>query len=98
MEVTFEDNARRYGALEGEATTVKGTSHPRASILLVDDDVELGELMQEFFDRHGLQFETIHDSRRGLARALNGDHDLILLDVMMPGINGFELLRQVRRR
>jgi two-component system response regulator CpxR len=68
------------------------------SILLVDDDVELCELMQEFFSRHGIELETIHDGRRGLGRALNGRHDLLLLDVMLPGLEGFELLRLVRRQ
>jgi len=70
----------------------------RTSVLLIDDDIELGDLMQEFFEQRGLQLECIRDSRRGLARALNGEHDLILVDVMLPGLNGFEVLRQVRRR
>jgi two-component system response regulator CpxR len=45
-----------------------------------------------------MRLEAVFDGRRGLARALAGGHDLILLDVMMPGLDGFELLRQVRRR
>ena len=69
-----------------------------ASILLIDDDLELGDLMQEFFEQRGLQLECVRDSRRGLARALNGDHDLLLVDVMLPGLDGFEVLRQIRRR
>jgi two-component system response regulator CpxR len=68
------------------------------SILLIDDDVELCELMQRFFTRRGMRLESVHDGRRGLARALRGDHDLLLLDVMMPGLDGFELLRLVRRQ
>jgi two-component system response regulator CpxR len=77
------------GSMPGQAAT---------SILLVDDDVELGELMQEFFGRRGIRLEVVADGRRGLARALGGGHDLILLDVMMPGLDGFELLRLVRRQ
>jgi two-component system, OmpR family, response regulator CpxR len=69
-----------------------------ASILLADDDVELCELLREFFARRGVRLETVHDGRRGLARAVSGDHDLLLLDVMMPGLDGFELLRLVRRQ
>jgi two-component system response regulator CpxR len=69
-----------------------------ASILLVDDDVELCELLQEFFVRRNIRLETVNDGRRGLARALGGEHDLLLLDVMMPGLDGFELLRLVRRQ
>ena len=68
------------------------------SILLVDDDIELCELLQEFFARGEIRLETVHDGRRGLARALNGGHDLLLLDVMMPGLDGFEVLRLVRRQ
>ncbi len=54
--------------------------------------------MQEFFEQRGLHLECVRDSRRGLARALNSEHDLLLVDVMLPGLDGFELLRQVRRR
>lgn len=68
------------------------------SILLVDDDVELCELLHDFFARRNIQLETAHDGRRGLARALGGGHDLLLLDVMMPGLDGFDLLRLVRRQ
>jgi two-component system response regulator CpxR len=75
-----------------------GVTTPGVFILLVDDDVELCELMREFFEQHGMRLEAVHDGRRGLAQALHGGHDLILLDVMMPGLDGIELLRQVRRR
>ncbi len=43
------------------------------SILLIDDDVELCDLMQKFFSRHGISVEVVHNSQRGLARALAGD-------------------------
>jgi two-component system response regulator CpxR len=68
------------------------------SILLIEDDVELCDLMCEFFASRGIAVEAIHDGRLGLVRALSESHDLILLDVMLPGLEGFELLRQVRRR
>jgi DNA-binding response OmpR family regulator len=68
------------------------------SVLLIDDDTELCELMQEFFAARGIRLEAIHDGRRGLAQAFRLAYDLILLDVMLPGLDGFELLRQVRRR
>jgi two-component system response regulator CpxR len=76
----------------------RGASPAGVSILLIDDDVELCELMREFFEQHSIQLDVVHDGRRGLAQALHGGYDLILLDVMMPGLDGIELLRQVRRR
>lgn len=68
------------------------------SVLLIEGDVELCERMREFFAARGIGIEAIHDGRRGLAQAFAGDYDLILLDVMLPGLDGFEILRQVRRR
>ena len=66
--------------------------------MLVDDDVELGELLGKFLGQRGIRLEVVHDGPRGLARALAGEHDLLLLDVMLPGLDGFELLRLVRRQ
>jgi two-component system, OmpR family, response regulator CpxR len=77
---------------------VEAVTEPGVSILLVDDDVELCELLQEFFDRRGLRLEAVHDGRRGLTRGLGGGHDLVLLDVMMPDLDGFEVLRLLRRQ
>lgn len=70
----------------------------RLLALLVDDDIELGELLQDALGEHGIRVELAHDGRLGLARALSGEHDLLLLDVMLPGFDGFELLRLVRRQ
>jgi two-component system, OmpR family, response regulator CpxR len=79
-----------------EAT--KEFADPRPSILLVDDDMELCELLRELFTQRNLRLETVNDGRKGLARALSGGHDLLLVDVMMPEIDGFELLRLVRKQ
>jgi two-component system response regulator CpxR len=68
------------------------------SILLVDDDAELGSLMAEFFRQHDIALTTEQDSRRGLAKALDDGFDLVILDVMMLGLDGFEILHQIRRR
>jgi two-component system response regulator CpxR len=67
-------------------------------VLLVDDDAELCALMAAFFSQRGLQMEAVHDGPRGLSRAVDGGFDLVLLDVMLPGLDGFEVLRQLRRR
>jgi len=68
------------------------------SILLIDDDVELCGLMKQFFARHEMLVEIAHSSQRGLARALEGGHDLVLMDVMMPDMDGFALLEQLREQ
>lgn len=67
-------------------------------ILLIDDDAELCELLGEFFAGHGVRAETAGDGVTGLRRALSGEHDLVLLDVMMPDLDGFEVLRMIRRQ
>ena len=78
---------------EKTETTLLGVS-----LLMVDDDAELCELMSEFFARRGIKLDVANDGRKGLARALHGNYDLVLLDVMMPGLDGFELLRLLRRQ
>ncbi len=68
------------------------------SILIIEDDTELCALMKDFLVPHGFRIESAHDGGRGLARALGGEFNLIILDVMLPVLNGFELLRQIRKR
>jgi two-component system response regulator CpxR len=65
-------------------------------ILIIDDDVELCSLVGEYLASEGFETEAEHDGERGLARASHGDYALIVLDVMLPGINGFEVLRRLR--
>jgi two-component system response regulator CpxR len=68
------------------------------SLLLVDDDTELCQMVAAFFRREGFTVEAVHDGRAGMARALSGDFDLVILDVMLPVLSGLEVLEQVRRR
>jgi two-component system response regulator CpxR len=101
--ILTDDAETPDASLQGQAMgtrreTRKDAAEPGPAILLIDDDVELCELMQEFFARRGMQLEAVHDGRRGLSRALGGTHDLLLIDVMMPGLDGFELLRLLRRQ
>jgi two-component system response regulator CpxR len=65
-------------------------------ILVIDDDAELASLLGEFLKREGFETDFAHDGRAGLERALRGGFDLVVLDVMLPGIDGFEVLRRLR--
>lgn len=66
-------------------------------ILIVDDDVELCEMLSERLQQDDFVTEFVHDGTRGLERALSGDHGLVVLDLMLPGMSGIELLRQLRQ-
>jgi DNA-binding response OmpR family regulator len=65
-------------------------------ILLVDDDVELCEILTEYFSAEGFDVESAHDGIRGLARARSGEHALMILDLLLPGMRGLDLLKQLR--
>jgi two-component system response regulator CpxR len=65
-------------------------------ILVIDDDVELCSLVAEYLGPEGFQIEAVYDGNRGLDRALSGEHLLVVLDVMLPGVNGFDVLRRIR--
>ena len=65
-------------------------------ILLIDDDAELCSLLVEFLTREGFSIECEHEGKRGLERVLHGAFDLIVLDVMLPGLDGFGILRRLR--
>ncbi|MFB3916191.1 MAG: response regulator transcription factor [Terriglobales bacterium] len=65
-------------------------------LLIVDDDVELCELVKEYLEPEGYEVEAVHEGELGLQRALSGVHALIVLDVMLPGMSGLELLRKLR--
>ncbi len=65
-------------------------------LLVIDDDVELCALMQEFLQREGFAVDCAHEGHAGLELAQKGGHDLIVLDVMLPGLDGFEILKRLR--
>lgn len=70
------------------------TSH----ILLIDDDRDLAELLGEYLDAEGYRLSAAYSGEDGIEQLARDDYDLILLDVMMPGIDGFETLKQIRSR
>lgn len=82
-----------------EMKQMEGTEKQRQlSLLLVDDDVELCAMMREFFTQEGHHLDCAYNGREGLTAALNGAYDLVILDVMLPVVDGLELLQRLRRR
>ena len=77
--------------------TVPG-QRPTRRLLVIDDDVELCTLVAEFLRREDFDTEFVHDGFSGLKAALEGNHEAIILDIMLPGLDGFEVLRRIRER
>ena len=65
-------------------------------VLLIDDDVELCELLAQYLETEGFDIEVVHDGLCGVEQALAGQHSLVVLDVMLPGMPGFDVLRRIR--
>src|SRR5512147_711146 len=65
-------------------------------VFVVDDDVELCGLIREYLEPQGFEVEAVHDGEAGLARARSGDSNIVVLDIMMPKMNGLDMLRQLR--
>jgi len=65
-------------------------------ILVIDDDVELCHLVAEYLQAEGFGVESVHDGESGLKKATTSEYLLAVLDVMLPGLNGFEVLRRIR--
>ncbi|MFC1681597.1 response regulator transcription factor, partial [Pseudomonadota bacterium] len=67
------------------------------TILVIDDDVKLCELLREYLARFGYEVSSAHDSDSGLARTRSDRPELVVLDVMIPKVDGFEVLREIRK-
>jgi DNA-binding response OmpR family regulator len=65
-------------------------------ILIIDDDEELCELVSEYLGVEGFEVDCVNDGESGLNAALSGEHDMAILDVMLPKMNGFDVLRNLR--
>jgi two-component system response regulator CpxR len=67
------------------------------SVLIIDDDVKLCTMLREYLARHQIDLEIRHHGKLGLEAAFAGQYDLVLLDVTLPGIDGFEVLQRLRK-
>ena len=68
-----------------------------AQVLLADDDVELAGMLKEYLEREGFGVSTVHDGEAAARLALSGGYQIVVLDVMMPRVDGIEALRQIRQ-
>ena len=65
-------------------------------ILIVEDEESIADLERDYLELSGFQVEVANDGETGLNKALKGEFDLIILDLMLPGVDGFEICRKVR--
>jgi two-component system response regulator RegX3 len=70
----------------------------KTRILIVEDEVAIRTGLIDVFTYHGYDVDFADQGDDGLAKALTGDFDLILLDVMLPGMNGFEICNRIREK
>lgn len=66
------------------------------NILLIEDEVSIAELQRDYLEINDFNVDIEHTGNVGLQRALKGNYDLIILDIMLPGINGFDICKQIR--
>lgn len=67
-----------------------------SKILIVEDEAAIADLEKDYLELSGFEVEVANDGQTGLDKTLNGDYDLVILDLMLPGVDGFEICRQVR--
>ena len=65
-------------------------------ILIVEDEEAIADLEKDYLELSGFEVEVANDGETGLEKALNEDFNLLILDLMLPGVDGFEICRQVR--
>jgi DNA-binding response OmpR family regulator len=70
----------------------------RPRILIADDEVRLAEVLRQGLEKHGYSCSVVHDGNAALRSALSGGFDLVLLDLMLPGLSGYRVVEELRRR
>ena len=69
---------------------------PNHRLLIIDDDVRLAEMLVEYLTPEGIELTSVPSGIQGLRNAQRENYDLIILDVMLPGLSGFDVLKQLR--
>ena len=65
-------------------------------ILIVEDEESIADLEKDYLELSSFEVEVANDGQTGLKKGLEDDFDLIILDLMLPGVDGFEICRQIR--
>jgi DNA-binding response OmpR family regulator len=65
-------------------------------ILIIEDDPYISELQKDYFRLHDFEVDLCHDGKQGLSQALSSTYNLIILDLQLPGVDGFEICKQIR--
>ena len=82
----------------GLLTFVKGDRHMSHHILLVEDDISIQEMVEKYLIKEGFQVTIASDGEEGVNTYLKGSFDLIILDIMMPKLDGLEVVRIIREK
>ena len=77
---------------------VKGDRYMSHHILLVEDDISIQEMVQKYLIKEGFQVTIASDGEEGVNTYLQGSFDLIILDIMMPKLDGLEVVRIIREK
>lgn len=70
----------------------------KSNILLVEDDISIQEMVESYLTKEGFVVATAYDGEDGLAKFMQGSFDLVILDIMMPKIDGLEVVRLIREK
>ena len=67
-----------------------------SKVLIVEDELSIAELEKDYLELSSFEVEIETDGQQGLEKALKNDFDMIILDIMLPGVDGFEICKQIR--
>jgi two-component system response regulator CpxR len=77
--------------------TTTSDNYSKVKVLIIDDDIKLCRLVKDYLEPLGFDVEVAYKGQHGLEKVIEGNYQAVILDVMLPGMNGFEVLKQVRR-
>lgn len=67
-------------------------------ILIIEDDLNIAELERDYLQLNGFKADIVQDGTQGLKKSLTGNYDIIIVDLMLPGKDGFEIIKEIRKR